>query len=199
LLPPAGIGLKHQTPDPIQGVKVPDEVFLRRTEAGPFQFFPPVAPRLMSYLASLDEYGNTALRPGALIPFFPLEPIVQGGKYLLAERGLRYSLEQTFTGVAMSDVMKGDNTLGFYTLELKAKWAILDTPGVGTAGWISAQVDAKTGFGSVGDTQDAKSNLGTLTCASGSSGASPRRQRKRFIMRTSTFSRPSTLCNSPRR
>lgn len=167
LLPPPDIGLQHQTPDPVQGAKVPEDVLQRKAQAGraaePAQFFPAVAPRLMSYLASLDEYGNTTLRPGALIPFVPLDPLVQGAKYWLAEHGLRYSLEQSFTGVGMSDVMQGSRSLGFYTFELKAKWAIVDVPANGTAGWISSQVEAKTGLGDAGDTESPKSNLGTLT------------------------------------
>ncbi len=171
LLPPSTIGLEHQTPDPVQGTKVSEEVLQRKTEAGPgtgpLQFFPPVAPQLKSYLASLDEYGNTAIRPGALTPFFPLEPVVQKGKYWLAEQGLRYSLEQSFTGVGMSDVVQGSKSLGFYTLDLKAKWAIFEVPRSGTAGWISAQVEAKTGLGSAGAEQSAKSNLGTVTDPTG--------------------------------
>ncbi len=167
LLPPSDLGLKHQTPDPIQGMKVPEEILQRKTAAGngagSLQFFPAVAPRLKPYLASLDEYGNTTLRPGALVPLSPLDPIVQGGKYWLAEQGLRYSLEQSFTGVGMSDVVQGDKTLGFYTFDLKAKWAIWEAPRSGTAGWLSAQLEAKTGLGSAGQTQSAKSNLGTVT------------------------------------
>ena len=171
LHPPPGIGLKQQTPDPIEGAKVPHEVLQRieesRSAEKAFQFFPAVQPRLMPYLASLDERGNTALRPGELTPFVPLEQLVQGAKYSLSAYGLRYSLEQTFNYVNMTDVMKGDNTLGFYTFDLKAKWAIFNAPGVGSAGWLSTQVEARTGLGPAGDTQDAKSNLGTLTDPSG--------------------------------
>ena len=167
LHPPASIGMKHQTPEPIEGVNLPDDVLLRPEEsrAGEvaFQFFPAVQPRLMPYLASLDEHGNTALRPGALTPFVPLEELVQGGKYALSAYGFRYSLEQTFTGVGLSDVMKGDKSLAYYTIDLKAKWAIFDAPVAGTAGWLSTQIEAKSGLGTEATTQDAKSNLGTLT------------------------------------
>jgi hypothetical protein len=127
------------------------------------QFFPAIQPRVMPYLASFDEHGNTALRPGALWSFVPLDALVQGGKYWLGEHGLRYSLEQGFTGVGMSEVKEGSRSLGFYTFDLKAKWAVLDSPGEGTAGWISTQVEAKSGFGGAGTTQSPASNLGTLT------------------------------------
>jgi len=171
LQPPARLGLKHQKPNPIAGAKVPVEI-LQRTQAGreggeAVRFFPAAQPRLMPYLAGLDEYGNTAIRHGAFVPFVPLEPVVQQGKYWLSEQGLRYSLEQTTTYVSLSDVMQGASALGFYTFDLKAKWAIFDAPGAGTAGWISAQIEAKHGLGPVGDEQDAKSNLGTTTDPTG--------------------------------
>ena len=167
LLPPPDIGLRRQTPDPIEGANVPDEILQRIEQAKEgvtgVRFFPPVPPRLMPYLASEDEFGDTVIRPGPLIDIIPLDPIVQGVKYRLADNGLRYSLEQTLTYVSMSDVMKGDNNLGFYTFDLRAKWAIFDAPSAGTAGWVTTQVETKTGLGSAGDNQDPKSNLGTVT------------------------------------
>ncbi len=167
LLPPPSIGLKSQIPDPPRGAKVSEPVLrrLRESREGKekFQFFPSVQPQLMSYLASLDELGNTAIRPGALIPSTPLDALVQRGKYWLSEYGLRYSLKQTFTFAGMTNVMEGDNVLGFYTFDLAAKWALFNAPASGTAGWISAQIEAKAGLGHSGQTQSAKSNLGTLT------------------------------------
>ena len=67
----------------------------------------------------------------------------------------------------MTDVMKGDNDLGYYTFDLKSKWAIFNAPDAGTAGWISSQVEAKNSFESAGSTQSAKSNLGTVTDPTG--------------------------------
>ena len=48
----------------------------------------------MSYLYSNDEFGNTIVRPGALIDLMPLEAPMQRTKYELSRYGLRYSLEQ---------------------------------------------------------------------------------------------------------
>ena len=167
LQPPAGIGLTNQIPDPVQGSSLPDEVLQRSEQSregrAGFQFFPATPPQLMPYLAGVDDYGNTALRPGPLFSFFPLEPLVQGGKYDLSTIGFRYSLEQTFTCVSMSDVKKGESTLSYYTLDLKSKCAVFDAPAAGTAGWVSSQVEAKSGLGTAGNSQDAKNNLGTLT------------------------------------
>jgi len=171
LQPPVSVGLQRQTPNPLPGASLPPEVSGRlqdaRVGAPPFQFFPAVPPRLMPYLASQDEFGNTALRPGALFNFVPLEAPVQSAKYWLSEYGLRYSLEQTCTYVNMTDVKKGDNQLDYYTFDLKAKWAVLDAPAAGTAGWLSAQVEAKTGLGVGDEKESAKSNLGTLTDPTG--------------------------------
>jgi porin len=171
LQPPAGVGLRRQTPDPLPGASLTPEVSGRlqdaRQGAPPFQFFPAVPPRLMPYLGSLDEFGNTALRPGALFNFVPLEAPVLDAKYWLSQYGLRYSLEQTFTYVNMTDVKKGDNNLDYYTFDLKTKWAVFDAPAAGTAGWVSAQIEAKTGLGIGEEKESAKSNLGTLTDPTG--------------------------------
>jgi len=167
LLPPAGMGLNFQIPHPARGTKIPDAVLrrLHESRAGQdeLQFFPSVQPRLMPYLGAQDEFGNTAFRAGPLIPSTPLDSLPQQGKYWLSEIGLRYSLAQTFTFVSMSDVMQGDNTLGFYTFDFAAKWAVFSASDSSTAGWLSTQIEAKTGLGSAGDAQSAKSNFGTVT------------------------------------
>jgi len=171
LLPPADLGLSSQIPQPARGTKIPEEVLQRQHEKRSgqttFQFFPAAQPRLMPYLAAQDEFGNTAIRPDPLIRSTPLDRLAQQGKYRLSEAGLRYSLAQTFTFVSMSHVMQGDNTLGFYTFDLAAKWAVFSTADSSTAGWVSAQIEAKTGLGSAGDTQSARSNLGTISNPTG--------------------------------
>ena len=163
-IPPPAVGLERQIPAPVQGTSQPNEIQQRGRDAAiGFRSLPSVPPVLQPYLASQDEYGNTAARPGPLFPAYPLESLVQGPKYWLSEHGLRYSLEQTINYVNMTGVQEGDNTLGFYTLEFKGVWAMYDSPASGTAGWISSQFDVKTGIGSPGQSQDAKRNLGTIT------------------------------------
>jgi hypothetical protein len=168
LRPAADMKMEHQIPNPIAGSSMPLEI-QQRAHAGAAgsRFFPDRPPPLMPYLASQDEYGNTAIRPGALFFFTPLEGPVQEGKYRLSEYGFRYSLEQTLTFVSLSDVMKGDSDLGYYTFDLKSKWALFNAPDAGTAGWISSQVEAKNGLEFAGNTQSAKSNLGTVTDPTG--------------------------------
>jgi porin len=160
--PPADVGVGDQTPTPARGTLAPAAILQRaRRGVTHAEFFPAVPPALMPYLASQDDYGNSAISPGALFAVFPLEPWVEGAKYQLSTLGFRYTLQQTLTYAAMSNVKQGSDTMGFYTFNLKSKWAIYDVPDT-TAGWISAQVQAKSGLGTAGDTQTAKSNLGTL-------------------------------------
>jgi porin len=167
-LPPSTVGLERQTPEPIQGANQSEEVQQRgRDAAVGFRFLPSVPPPLAPYLASQNQFGNTAARPGPLFPSYPLEPYVQGPKYWLSECGLNYSLQQTLTFVNMTGVKQGDNSLGYYTLDLKAAWAIYDSPATGTAGWIKTQLDAKSGLDSAGQDQDARRNLGTITDPTG--------------------------------
>ncbi len=169
LRPAAGIGLGRQTPNPVTGASMPQEIHQREREgAVGFQFFPATPPPLMPYLASQDDYGNTAIRPGALFSSFaPLEGPVQGTKYWLSDYGFRYSLQQSVTFVSMTAVKKGDNNLSYHTVDFKSKWNLFNAPDAGTAGWISSQVQAKNSFVSNGRTQSAKSNLGTVTDPTG--------------------------------
>ena len=166
----SGLGLKHQTPHTHKGVKLSSEV-LDKLEAlwadlPKFQAFPQVPPRLMSYLYSNDEFGNTAIRPGALIDVAPLEPQVQGAKYRLSRYGLRYSLEQTFTYANVTDTVQGDNNLGNYNLDLPLKWTVFDASSLGTAGWVSAQIEYQTSL-SGDQRQTVQTNIGSVTNPTG--------------------------------
>jgi porin len=167
-LPPPKVGLERQTPEPIQGTSQPEEIQQRgRDAAVGFRFLPSVPPPLAPYLASQNQFGNTAARPGPLFSSYPLEPYVQGPKYWLSGYGLDYSLQQTLTFVNMTGVRQGDNTLGYYTLDLKSAWAIYDSSETGTAGWIKTQLGAKSGLDSAGRDQDARRNLRTVTDPTG--------------------------------
>jgi porin len=171
LLPPPGVGLKSQVPTPVHGGNAPEPVLQRLEESregrDAFRFFPPYQPKLMPYLATLDTFGNTAIKPGPLLPSSPLNVAVQAGKYWASEAGLRYSLQQTLTWVSMTDVMQGDSTFGYYTLSWQAKWSVFDAPADGAAGWVSTKIGVKTGLGAAGNTQSAARNLGSVTDPTG--------------------------------
>lgn len=169
LRPSSEIGLRHQLPSATPGTNAPAEVLHRAADAHAFSaevsLLPSAQPVLMPYLASVAEFGNTAIQPGGLVPMIPFEPMVQGVKYALSEVGLRYTLQQSFTYASMSNVMQRDSTLGFYTLDLQAKWAIFNSPH--GAGWISAHLNVQDGLGTEGGSQTAQSNLGSITNPTG--------------------------------
>jgi porin len=171
LLPPPEMGLKSQVPTPARGGSVPESVLQRLEESregrDQFRWFPPYQPPLMPYLGSQDELGNTAIKPGPLLPFSPLDVPVQQAKYWASQVGLNYSLQQTLTWVSMTDVMQGSNTLGYYTMSFHGKWTVFDAPASGAAGWISTKINVKTGLGTAGQTQSAALNLGSVTDPTG--------------------------------
>ncbi len=152
LLPPSDIGLGKQVPGPASGAHQPAEVEQRLDAArkAGFELFPAAEPKLGSYLAGQDEQGNTAVRPGPLFEVAPLESVVQQGKYRLSEGGFRYSLSQAIVYGAMGGATTGATSLGFYTLDFVAKWAVYGDRSAGSAGWISAAGGPKTGLGSAG-------------------------------------------------
>ena len=168
LRPGSALGLKYQTPSTRKGVRIPSATLDRLEslwESVPpsFQLFPPAPPRQMPYLYNLDAQGNTAVAPGALLNVAPLEPEVQHAKYWLSSYGLRYSFQQTFTYASMTDVVRGDDNLAKYNLNVPLKWSVFNAPGAGTAGWFSAQVQYQSALGDLPSQQTAKTNLGTLT------------------------------------
>ena len=169
LRPPPGLPIEQQVPDAPAGSKLSPEL-LRRMDSGrrtEFTLFPAVPPALASYLAGLDELGNTGIAPGSVVDVAPVEPWVQGAKYWLGARGLRYSLDQTFTYTGVPDTPSGSPNMGYYLAKLFAKWAVYDSPAPGAAGWLSAEVSIKEGLGGAGANQSAQANLGSLTNTTG--------------------------------
>jgi len=171
LRPSAAADLKHQIPRPVPGAKMPAEVQQRveraREGAQGLQFFPAAQPRLMPYLAYIDELGTTALSHGALMPSEPWEALVQDPKSRLAQYGLRYTLDQTLNYASLSDVVSGSGDLGYYTFDLQAKWAVFDDARARTAGWLSTQIEAKAALNNAARAQSAQTNIGSITNPSG--------------------------------
>jgi len=168
LRPQSQTELKYQTPTPQRGRKPPEELQEKlesiREGLPAFEWFPAAPPSLMPYLYSQDAFGNTVARPGPLIDVFPFESLAQGSKTWSSERGLRYSLAQTFTYSGMTDVLEGANNLGNYNLDLAAKWTLFDLRGDrGTAGSISTQIEYQAALGGVGQAQSVQGNIGSLT------------------------------------
>ena len=101
------------------------------------EWFPTTPPVLMPYLADLDDFGNTAVQDGALIPIEPQSMLAQEAKYALSDLGLRYSFWQSFTMVSMTDVASGSSALQYYTATFVGKWAITEVTNAGRAGWLT--------------------------------------------------------------
>ena len=169
VLPPADVGIERQVPRAAVGARLPPEL-LKRMDSGrvrTFSLFPASPPVLESYLAAQDELGNTAIEPGALVDIVPAEKEIQAAKYWLGARGLRYGLSQAFTYTGVPDTPSGSPNMGYYTLKLVAKWAVYEAPPTGTAGWLSAEIEAKEGLGGAGRNQSAEGNIGSLTNPTG--------------------------------
>jgi len=171
LHPPGPSGLVRQIPQLKKGAVVSEPVLDRALQANAglddLRFLPPVPPTLAPYLIVLDEFGNTAIQPGSLLPVSGFGALVQRPKYWLSDYGLRYSLQQTFTYASMTGVQQGDSSLGFYDLDFHGVWAVYSQRSLGMAGWLSAELEAKSGLGSAGATQSAQANLGTITDPTG--------------------------------
>jgi len=173
LQPSPQVPVESQVPHPSRGRRIPESV-LQRMESGREQtltLFPAGVPRLAPYFASQDEFGNTAIKPGPLFDLMPFEPWVQDAKYWLGARGLRYAFDQTFTYTGVPDTPSGSPNLGYYTFKGFAKWAVYVDPRRGTAGWLSAEFEAKEGLGGAGANQNAKTNIGSLTQPQGTFSA----------------------------
>ncbi len=167
LHPPTAAGLARQLPAGQKGEAMPAAVAQRIAETKVGQpdreWFPATPPTLMPYLANLDEYGNTAIQPGAVIPDDPLSRYPQAAKYWLSDQGLRYNFYQSVTLVSLSDAASGSSALQYYTATFNSKWAVAEATHAGTAGWLSTGVNVQEGLSPASRTQTPQGNLGSLT------------------------------------
>jgi porin len=163
LLPPSGQGLGHQIPASPKGSPMPEEIQQRiqQSKTGR-EWFPATPPVLAPYLGGLDDFGNTAVQPGALIPIEPQSLLAQQAKYAVSDVGLRYGLWQSLTMVSMSDVASGSSTLQYYTATFVGKWAITETGDPSRAGWLSTEANLQFGLSPASRTQSPQGNLGNI-------------------------------------
>ena len=166
LQPPPSVGLGQQLPAGAKGAALPDAVAQRmvgsRLAQGNRQWFPATPPTLMPYLAGLDEFGNTAIQPGAVFAVDPVSQYPQAAKYWLSGLGLRYNFYQSVTLVSLTDAASGASALQYYTATFNGKWAVANTTSAGTAGWVSTEVNLQQGLSPASRTQTPQSNLGSL-------------------------------------
>ena len=163
LQPPASVGLRQQIPSPQKGAPMSEEVRQRilQSKTGR-EWFPSTPPVLMPYLGGVDDFGNTAVQEGALIPIEPQSLLAQRAKYAISDLGLRYGLWQSFTMVSMSDVASGSSALQYYTATFVGKWAVTEVTDAGRAGWLSTEANLQLGLSPASRTQTPVGNLGTI-------------------------------------
>ena len=116
----------------------------------------------MPYLQGLDEFGNSALQPGAALSSDPISQLPQAAKYRLSELGLRYSFWQSVTMVNMSDAASGISDLQYYTATFVGKWALIERANSGTASWLSTEANVQLGLSPSSRSQSPQGNLGTI-------------------------------------
>ena len=166
LHPPAAVGARRQIPATTKGVPQSEEVRQRivasKSGQETLQWFPATPPVLAPYLGNLDEFGNTAVQPGAFFPTDPLSQTAQAGKYWLSGLGLCESFYQSLTTVQMSDTASGSSALQYYAVDFLGKWAVFEVPHGGPAGWLSTEVNVQLGLSSASRTQSPQGNLGTV-------------------------------------
>ena len=163
LHPPPALGLEQQVPTPQKGAPLPEEVQerIRQSKTGR-EWFPSTPPVLAPYLGGLDDFGNTAVQDGALIPMEPHSMLGQQLKYGASDLGLRYGLWQSLTMVSMSDVASGSSTLQYYTATFVGKWAVTETADSSRAGWLSTEANLQLGLSPASRSQTPQGNLGAI-------------------------------------
>ncbi len=101
-------------------------------------------PGLAAYLSSMDELGNTAVVPGALVADDPASRAIQSGKYRLSSGGFDYVMEHALEYATLTQVRPSDRNLGYYTFDFHAKQTTFTTPD--TAGWLSTELVGGAGL-----------------------------------------------------
>jgi hypothetical protein len=166
LHPSASVGLGQQIPSGQKGAPMPDAIAQRiagsKVNQADWQWLPATPPTLMPYLANLDEYGNTAIQPGAVFSGDPLSRYPQSAKYWLSSQGLRYNFYQSVTLVSLTDTASGASALQYYTATFNSKWAVAEATQGGVAGWLSAEVNIQQGLSPASRSQSPQGNLGSI-------------------------------------
>ncbi|MBL9175802.1 MAG: carbohydrate porin [Verrucomicrobiales bacterium] len=160
---PSNGAQRPQIPAPPRGAPQAEAVRQRIADSkSGREWFPSTPPVLPAYLANLDEYGNTALQPGALFNLAPVSSAVQSVKMALSEVGLRYNFYQSVTIASMSGPTSGANALQYYTATYLGKWGVSENPSWGTAAWLSTEFNAQRGLSSNSRSQSLQGNLGSV-------------------------------------
>jgi len=129
-----------------------------------FRLFPSAPPALRTYLGEINAHPEHALQSGALVPEDPLSSAAEAIKSLLGSLGITYQFNQAFVMSALGGSIQGDSVLSAYTSKLWVNWPVFQSDFAGeSAGWVSTEFNAGTGFGFDWSTQSPQRNLGTAS------------------------------------
>ena len=164
-----GATARH-VPGQRRGKKVSDKrlELLRGGGGAECAWFSAKQPGLAPYLSSLDEYGNTAVQPGALIADDPVSAAAQRLKYALSNRGFYYLLAQGFGYVSLTHVPRSEQTLGYYSFDFFFKQLVLHELSSGTATWLSGELYGDAGLGAAARRANPQSVLQSVTAPAAS-------------------------------
>lgn len=169
-------GARWQIPTHQKGASLSDAVTARKLAAyqeeqrkakpsspeNAWIWFPANQPPMGKTIGSIDQFGNTALQPGALIRRDPVSEGVQQFKSLVSNGGMDYSLHWAYAMAALDNALPGTPSLQQYaTSVFELRWNILSSPDR-TGTWINMEMDSSYGLGTQSKRQMGIANgLGT--------------------------------------
>lgn len=108
--------------------------------------FPANQPPMGKSLATIDQFGNTAIQPGAILKKGPITDLNQKIKYYLSNYGFDYSLHMAHVLASMDNRVAGTPSFQQYaTSVLEFRWNLLKTGCDGT--WLNFEMDSSYGLG----------------------------------------------------
>jgi porin len=131
-----------------------------------WQWIPKSEAKLAPYLEGVNTWGSECLQPGSLFASDPVSDAAQAVKTALAEVGIFYRLDNSYSFIAMSDVARGESVLNYYNMQLLASWVVFDSVDLGgTTGWVTLQANAGVGLGFDMKAESPQQNIGMVTWA----------------------------------
>lgn len=132
-------------------------------------WFPANQPPMGKALAPIDQFGNTAIQPGAIMKRGPITDLNQKIKYYLSNYGFDYSLHMAHVIASMDNRVAGTPSFQQYgTSVLEFRWNLLNTP-CETGTWLNFEMDSSYGLGEKSKRQASLQNA-TGTAANPNNG-----------------------------